>query len=135
MCNNFITKYDSLLSQSESGIAKFDRLLLQSVSVITKCDRFYYKVHPILQIVTVITKWDVTQVLLSVYRRFVMMRISLTTAPAKCYVSFVVNQSTKQFISVIWFSWFDCKSCNAIWQSGNCLNSINYSIHFLHNQR
>ena len=44
-------------------ITKCDRLLLQSVSGITKCDRLYYKVRQVLQSETVITKWDVTNVL------------------------------------------------------------------------
>ena len=35
---------------------KCDRLLFQIASSITKCDRLYYKVHKVLQIVTVITK-------------------------------------------------------------------------------
>ena len=44
-------------------ITKCDRLLLQSVSGITKCDRLYYKERQVLQSVTVIRKWDVTNVL------------------------------------------------------------------------
>ena len=44
-------------------ITKCDRLLLQSASGITKCDRLYYKVRQVLQSVTVITKWDVTDIL------------------------------------------------------------------------
>ena len=31
-----------------------------SVSGITKCDRLYYKVHQVLQYVTVIAKWDIS---------------------------------------------------------------------------
>ena len=46
---------------SASGITKCDRLLLQSASGTTKCDRLYYKVRQVLQSVTVITKWDVTE--------------------------------------------------------------------------
>ena len=41
-------------------ITKYNRLLLQNVSGITKCDRLYYKVHQILQNLTVITKIYVT---------------------------------------------------------------------------
>ena len=59
--SNFITKDDRLLLQGASGITKCDRLLLQSASGVTKCDRLYYKVHQVLQNVTVITKRDVTQ--------------------------------------------------------------------------
>ena len=44
-------------------ITKCDRLLLQSASGITKCDRLYYKVRQVLQSVTVITKWGVTDIL------------------------------------------------------------------------
>ena len=47
-------------------ITKCYRLLLQSTSGITKCDRLYYKVSQVLQSVTVITKWDVTGVALSI---------------------------------------------------------------------
>ena len=57
--SNFITKCDRLLLQIVSGITKCDRLLLQNASGITECDRLYYKLCPVLQIVTVITKWDV----------------------------------------------------------------------------
>ena len=39
----------------------WDRLLLQSASGIRRCDRLYYKVHQVLQSVTVITKWYVTK--------------------------------------------------------------------------
>ena len=56
-----MTKCDRLLLQGASGITKCDRLLLQSAPGITKCDRLYYKVRQLLQSVTVITKWDVTQ--------------------------------------------------------------------------
>ena len=56
-----MTKSDRLLLQGASGITKCDRLLLQSAPGITKCDRLYYKVRQLLQSVTVITKWDVTQ--------------------------------------------------------------------------
>ena len=70
-----ITKCDRSLLQSASGITKCDRSLLQSASGITKCDRLllqsasgiqsvtgcYYKVRQILQSVTVLTKWDVTE--------------------------------------------------------------------------
>ena len=35
-------------------------MLLESVSGITKCDRFYYKMHQVLQIAAVVTKWEVT---------------------------------------------------------------------------
>ena len=44
-------------------ITKCYRLLLQSASGITKCDRLYYKVRQVLQSVTVITKWGVTDIL------------------------------------------------------------------------
>ena len=58
--SNFITKRDRMLLQSASGITKCHRLLLQSGSGITKCDKLYHKVHPVLQSVTIITKWDIT---------------------------------------------------------------------------
>ena len=59
--SNFITKCDRLLLQSVSSITKCDKLLLQSASGITKCDRLYYKARQVLQSVTIITKWDVTE--------------------------------------------------------------------------
>ena len=61
-----------------SGITKCDKLLLQSASGIGKCGSYYkvhqllqsvtdcyYKVHLVLQSVAIITKWDVTHVMLS----------------------------------------------------------------------
>ena len=61
-----------------SGITKCDKLLLQSAPGIGKCDSYYkvhqllqsvtdcyYKVHLVLQSVAIITKWDVTHVMLS----------------------------------------------------------------------
>ena len=52
--NNFIIKYDKLLSRSVSDITKCDRLLFQSVSGITKSGRLHYKVCQVLQSVTVV---------------------------------------------------------------------------------
>ena len=52
--SNFITKCDRLLLQSASGITKF-------VSYY-KLWQLYYKLRQVLQIATVITKWDVTNV-------------------------------------------------------------------------
>ena len=51
----------SQVLQRTSGITKCDRLLIQNTSGITKCDSCYYKMRQqLLQSVTVITKWDVT---------------------------------------------------------------------------
>ena len=50
-----------MLLQSVSSITKCDKLLLQSASGITKCDRLYYKARQVIQSVTIITKWDITE--------------------------------------------------------------------------
>ena len=47
-------------ARQSNFITKCERLLLESVSGITKCDRFYYKMHQVLQIAAVVTKWEVT---------------------------------------------------------------------------
>ena len=47
--------------QQSNFITKYDRLLLQNASGITKYDWRYYKVRQVLQSVTVVTEWDVTQ--------------------------------------------------------------------------
>ena len=60
--SSFITKCDRLLLQYASGITKFNRLLWQSAPGIAKCGTRYYKVHQVLQSVTVSTKWDVAPV-------------------------------------------------------------------------
>ena len=61
------------------------RLLLQSVSGIAKGDRLYYKVRHVLQGVAVITKWNVTEIII----------ISVFFVPETIYVISSFNPKTE----------------------------------------
>ena len=113
----FCYKLWLLLLQSVSGVAQCDRLLLQSASGIAKCDRPYYKVHQVLQCVTVITKGDVTPLLHQILFQFYMFYIVIIK---------VCEQLPHLSIILPWHVIFPASCYQGVW------NSCHTSVSFFH---